>query len=306
MGSEGFRRRPFFGGTRLLPPVIKWLIIANAAAFILTDFLFAPFTIDGIPLGGSRGMVMYFLSLYPFGTNFFPWQLVTYMFLHGGLFHLLFNMLALWMFGMELEHTWGSRKFLTFYLLCGIGAGITNLMVAPLIGQVVPTIGASGAVFGILTAFGMMFPNRPVYLYFLFPIPAKFFIVGWIVLELLYGVAGTPDGVAHFAHLGGAAIGFLYLLNERGSLPFGKLSDRFGFRNPFRDDNRVRGEHGMNAEVRDARFYDLKTGRRMSGDSGGISQEVIDSILDKIGRAGYQSLTEDEKRILNEASKRMH
>lgn len=309
MGTEGYRKPGFLGGLKLFPPVIRWLFLLNGGIFLLFNFILAPFTIDGVPLGGRQGVITYFfLSLWPLGsTNFLPWQLFTYMFVHAGFFHILFNMFALWMFGMELENLWGSRKFLVYYLLCGLGGGIAHLLVGLMSGQVgVPTVGASGAVFGILTAFGFLFPNRRVYLYFLVPIEAKYFIMGWIGLELFYGVLGTSDGIAHFAHLGGAAVGFLYLLNEKGSLPFSGLATRFGFRNPFGKTERVEGDHGMRSEVRDARFYDIRTGRRMESENDQISQDVIDAILDKITTGGYQSLNEEEKRILNEASKRMN
>jgi hypothetical protein len=169
-------------------------------------------------------------------------------------------------------------------------------------------VGASGAIFGVLIAFGMLFPDRPVYLYFLLPIPAKYFIMGLIAIDLIYGVAGTPDGVAHFAHLGGAAAGFAYMLAERRNIAvpgwWSKVTG--GLRNPFSDSVRYEKRQGTKSEVRDARFYDIRTGRKADDGEKKISQEVIDSILDKIGTGGYQSLTEEEKRILNEASKRMN
>src|SRR6202008_2569552 len=146
--------------------------------------------------------------LYPVGQGFYPWQLFTYMFMHGGLMHLLFNMFALWMFGMELENTWGSRKFMLYYLICGVGAGLSNLFIGPLFGPAGPTVGASGAIYGVLIAFGMMFPDRPIFVYFLLPIRARYFVLIYITLEVYAGITGTADGIAHFAHLGGAAVGF--------------------------------------------------------------------------------------------------
>ena len=159
----GYYRPSFFGVFSLFPPVIKWLLISNTAIWLFTEFLFAPFTIGGTNLGGDRGIITNLLALWPIGTNFWPWQLGTYMFLHGGFSHLFFNMLALWMFGMELENVWGSKKFLTYYLTCGFGAGIANLLWALFISQGAPTVGASGAVYGILVAFGMLFPDRPIW-----------------------------------------------------------------------------------------------------------------------------------------------
>ncbi|MBI4534824.1 MAG: rhomboid family intramembrane serine protease, partial [Ignavibacteriae bacterium] len=155
-GPGAYYRPSFFGGFRFFPPVIKSLLISNAAIWLLVGFFLAPFTVGGVQIGGDRGLFTYYFALWPLGTNFWPWQLVTYMFMHGGLGHLFFNMLALWMFGMELENTWGSKRFLIYYLVCGLGAGISNLFVAPLVGPGAPTVGASGAVFGVLIAFGML------------------------------------------------------------------------------------------------------------------------------------------------------
>jgi membrane associated rhomboid family serine protease len=141
------------------------------------------------------------------------WQLVTYMFLHGGLFHLAFNMLALWMFGSELEYLWGSRRFLIYYFFTGVGAGITSAVFDP--NSTVPIVGASGAIFGLLLAFGMYFPNRPILIWFLFPVPAKYFVIIFGAFEFFASLPRRgglmSDGVAHLAHLGGLVFGFLYL-----------------------------------------------------------------------------------------------
>lgn len=141
--------------------------------------------------------------------KFFIWQLFTYAFLHGGLFHLLFNMFALWMFGCELERHWGSRVFIKYALVTGIGAGISTVIVSP--NLAVPTIGASGLVYGILLAYGLLFPNRMIYLYFLFPIKAKYFVLIFGALELFASWSGSTDNIAHLAHLGGMLFGFVYL-----------------------------------------------------------------------------------------------
>jgi membrane associated rhomboid family serine protease len=307
-GGPGTYYRPsFFGGLNFLPPVIKGLLISNVAAWFLVDFFLAPFTLLGRQIGGPGGLLTYFFALWPPGTNFWPWQVFTYMFLHGGFWHLFFNMLALWMFGMELENTWGSKKFFVYYLLCGLGAGIANILVAPLLGQVAPTVGASGAVFGVLIAFGMMFPDRPIYIYFLLPIRAKYFVAIYMGMELFYGVTGTSDGVAHFAHLGGAAVGFVYMLAEMGLIParswWYQLRGSVG--STFTRGGRVVHRDGMDDEVHDAKFYDIRSGRPFDNDEE-VNQDVIDTILDKISKGGYQSLTEEEKRILNEASKKIH
>jgi membrane associated rhomboid family serine protease len=299
-----YYRPKLFGGFRFFPPVIKYLLISNVTVWLLVDFFLAPFTIDGVSLGGANGILSYYLALWPLGTHFLPWQLFTYLFMHGGFAHIFFNMLALWMFGMELENTWGSKKFFIYYLTCGLGAGISNLLVAPLIGQAGPTIGASGAIFGVLVAFGMLFPDRPIYIYFLLPVRAKYFVAFYMAIELFYGVTGTSDGVAHFAHLGGAVVGIVYLLVDRGVIP---LKSWVNAMRTSRE--RTIGEYGRFGrnyeEVHEAKFYDIKSGQqRKSG--GPTTQEQIDAILDKISAGGYQSLTEEEKRILFEASKKLN
>jgi membrane associated rhomboid family serine protease len=150
--------------------------------------------------------------------GFWPWQLVTYSFLHGSISHILFNMFALWMFGVEIENYWGSQRFATFYFVCVVGAGLTQLVAS--YGAMYPTVGASGGVFGILLAFGLMFPNRRIML-LIPPIPmkAKYFVIGYGLIELYFGFTATQSGVAHFAHLGGMAFGFGLIQYWRGNLP---------------------------------------------------------------------------------------
>lgn len=160
-------------------------------------------------------------------TGFAPWQLISYGFLHGGLGHLFFNMFALYMFGLPIERLWGTRRFLIFYFFCMIGAGLVQLLVAGLTGGEYPTIGASGAVFGLLLAYGMMYPNATIML-LIPPIPmkAKYFVVGYGILTLFFGVTGTAAGIAHFAHLGGMAFGFVLIL-WWGSRASRRRTDRF-------------------------------------------------------------------------------
>jgi len=187
-----------------LTPAIKALIIANVAAFLVA--LVVP-TIT-LHFGLRPADVVGSLRL---------WQLVTYMFLHGGLFHILFNMLALWMFGVELEKMWGSRFFTRFYFIAGGGAALTTLLLSftplPFADQLYYslTIGASGAVYGVLLAYAMYFPHRPIYLYFVFPIPAKYFVMIIGAISLLSSMNGPGGGVAHTTHLGGLIAAYLYL-----------------------------------------------------------------------------------------------
>ena len=205
-----------------LPPVTKALLIANGLVFLLQQVLgdaFAPFALW--PLGDS-GMDP--LSSAP---GFMPWQLLTYGFLHGSFAHVLFNMLALLMFGAPLEHTWGDKRFLTFYLVCVAGAGLCQLVVASWAmsqgGGAYPTIGASGGVFGLLLAYGMLFPNQRVML-LIPPIPmkARTLVIVYGAIELMLGFTGLQPGVAHFAHLGGMLFGWLLIRYWRGQPPFGR------------------------------------------------------------------------------------
>jgi len=162
------------------------------------------------------------LTAYGLPALFQPWQLVSYAFLHGGPLHLLLNMYALWLFGSRLENSWGSRAFTLYYLVCVIGAAVIQLIVASYSGEVYPTIGASGGVFGVLLAFGMTYPNERLML--VFPpviLKAKWFVTIFGVIELWSGVTGTSPGVAHFAHLGGMLFGYLLLLHWRTHPPLG-------------------------------------------------------------------------------------
>ncbi len=188
-------------GFRVLPPVVKNLLIINLIVFLATMVLER--------YGYTHITSMLALNALPTG-RFRLWQLFTYMFMHSGWSHIIFNMFALWMFGYVLENYWGSRRFLVYYLVCGIGAGLCNLLVP---GWGI-TVGASGAVYGILLAFGMMFPEERIYLYFLMPIKAKWFVIGYAAIELLEGIFAT-DGIAHFAHLGGMLFGLLLILYWR-------------------------------------------------------------------------------------------
>jgi len=183
------------------PPLIINLLIINALVFMAQAFL---------PIDVSNSMTDLF-ALYS-GTYFRPWQLLTYMFMHASWEHLFFNMFALWMFGRILEYDLGSRRFLIFYLVCGMGAGLIQLGVNWIEGANGATIGASGAVFGILLAFGMLHPNDRIMLIFPpIPMKAKYFVIGYGALELIFGVTNTFGSVAHFAHLGGMLWGFLLL-----------------------------------------------------------------------------------------------
>ena len=204
-----------------LPPVTKALLIANGLVFLLQavlgDRVFTPFELwpAGMPDAYAAG-----------GARFMPWQLLSYGFMHGSLAHLLFNMLALVMFGAQLEYVWGQRRYLVYYLVCVVGAGLCQLAVSSWMLQqgqgVVHTVGASGGVFGLLLAYGMLFPNQRVML-LIPPIPmkARTLVIVYGAISLLFGLTGTQSGVAHFAHLGGMLFGWLLIRYWRGQPPFG-------------------------------------------------------------------------------------
>ncbi len=320
-----------FGRFSLFPPVIKFLLIANVAMFIL-DFLFFGQISFGSSLvtDPSTGMAAQmkitladYLALQPLGgslsgVGFWPWQIFTYQFMHGDLWHIFFNLFALWMFGTELEQKWGSRKFLVFYLLCGIGAGLLQMFIADR-----GTVGASGSIFGILLAFGLSFPNRPIFMFpFFIPIPAKFFIVIFGAIQLLLGFSDTSGGVAYFAHIAGAITGFL-LLKFGDSMGIYSFFDKFfpqGVLDGSGDATSYSSDFGggkkewrifradpphMKIRLEDSYEPPRQSGRTYNIDGEQITQDKIDSILDKISASGYQNLTEKEKYILNELSKKI-
>lgn len=186
------------------PAGVKWLLIINTAVFVFW-YLGGP-TIQSMmsPLELVPRLVVY-------SFPWFTYQLFTYMFLHGGISHLLFNMLALWMFGVPLEQTWGTRQFLKYYFLCGVGAGICDTTINALLHHDTSTIGASGAIYGLLLAFGVLFPDTQVLMYFLFPIKAKYLVMIYGAVELLLALGSRNSGISNLAHLGGMLFGLVYL-----------------------------------------------------------------------------------------------
>jgi membrane associated rhomboid family serine protease len=195
-----------FGG--LVPPGVKWLLIANSILFVV---YFLAQALEIVPLL----MLFQVLSLIPdWVVRGAFWQPVTYLFLHSPIsfFHVLFNMLTLWMFGSDLERDWGTRRFLNYYFFCGIGAGLCDVAARVLLGDgQTPTIGASGAIYGLLLAFGLLYPHRTVYFGMIFPIPARIFVLILGVIAFLSAIGGRGSNVAHVAHLGGMVFGYFYL-----------------------------------------------------------------------------------------------
>jgi membrane associated rhomboid family serine protease len=214
----------------------------------------------------------------------FIWQPVTYMFLHGGMFHLLFNMFALWMFGGEIERTWGTREFVKYYFITGTGAGLLTFLLS--FNSQTPTIGASGAIFGILVAFALMFPNRPIYLYFLFPVKAKYLVIFFGIIEFLASLRHTSDGIGHFAHLGGLIIGYIYIKADWRIPAFFRF---FNYPRYFRNYKHKRRMKAVDKKREKEREL----------------MERLDQILGKISQVGYDNLSKEEKKILEQASQHL-
>ncbi len=195
-----------------MTPAVKALIIANVAVFVIGWFIETlPLWLGMQPAAVVRGEI---------------WRLLTYMFVHDqrSFFHILFNMLALWMFGVELERTWGTRFFAKYYFVCGVGAALTTAILSFFPFAIFDTlyesltVGASGAIYGILLAYGLYFPHRPIYMYFLFPVPARYFVMIMGGISLLSSLGGSGGGIAHTTHLGGLVAGYLYLKRPKMNL----------------------------------------------------------------------------------------
>ena len=193
-----------------VPPIVKSLLIVNGVMFVLQMYIgnvmIAELALWPLDLSPGPGIA---ITRPQFGIS----QLVTYAFLHGGVMHLLLNMYALWMFGSRIENLWGSKVFAVYYFVCVIGAGLMQLLVSSQGENIYPTVGASGGVFGLLLAFGMFFPRERLILIFPpIPMEARWFVIMFGAIELWFGITGTAEGIAHFAHLGGMLFGFILIL----------------------------------------------------------------------------------------------
>ena len=248
----------------LMTPMVKRILIINISVFVLDLLLMSFFRLRlSLYFGLVPKLIVSELAFF---------QFFTYMFLHGNFFHLFWNMFILWMFGSDLEREWGAKEFLFFYLLTGVGAGLLNFLA--MLNSMIPTIGASGAIYGLLAAFGMLFPNRLIYIYFLFPVKAKYFVlfIGFITFTSAFSY--SDSNIAHFAHLGGMLFGYLYIRSN---------FQLFKFKNFFK-----RGDPGMTVHWKEDDSEDLKS--------------EVDRILDKIQQSGFESLTEKERETLKNAS----
>jgi membrane associated rhomboid family serine protease len=265
-----------FGGG--LTEWVKVLIIINVAVYLAQMFAWSTLVRN---FGLIPAEVVSELRL---------WQFFTYMFLHGGFFHLLWNMLILWMFGSEMERTWGPETFIRYYFFTGVGAGVLTWILSP--GSPIPNIGASGALYGILLAYAMTYPNRLIYIYFLIPVRAKYLVLVFGIFEFMASIRHTSDGIGHFAHLGGMLFGLIYLRwfgIASWARPRGK-----GWWDPasWRESGR-RWRRKQHLKVID--FQEKRDAAR---------KLEIDKILEKIARDGMDSLSAREKKMLEEESNR--
>lgn len=306
---------------RNIPIVTRNLLIINVLVYLLASV---------VQLGGKSltdwGALHFFMA-----SDFHVYQFITYQFLHGGFTHLFFNMFALWMFGCVIENVWGPKKFIFYYIFCGIGAGLCQemvqyisfaadgltsldpaqvlnvngqrLMTVDQIMNLSSTIGASGAVYGILLAFGMTFPNERIFIFPLpIPIKAKWFVAIYAIIEFVSAMSSVGDGVAHMAHIGGMLFGFLLILywRKRPNSYFNVDATRQFFdkwsrtsRTSHTGETSYTSRNTTYSRPEDDMEYNARKKAR---------QEEIDKILDKIRVSGYDSLSKEEKRRLFEAS----
>lgn len=271
-----------------IPVVTRNLLIINFLVFA-ADFVLQMYGIRISYLGG-----LHYLE----SPDFHLYQFLTYQFMHGSFTHIFFNMFALWMFGCVIERMWGPKRYLLYYLVCGIGAGLCQELVQFLTGSYSLTIGASGAVYGILLAFGMMFPEERMFVFPLpVPIKAKWFVIGYAGIELFSAINSAGDGVAHMAHLGGMLFGFLLIRYwQRHPYQDFDLSGVRQFMERFGDHSQQKRKPQPGPQPRQETDMEYNARRQQR-------QAEIDKILDKIRVSGYDSLTKDEKQRLFDASR---
>jgi len=277
--TAGFR----FGGP--LTQTVKKLLIINGGIFLFQQFcnLFFPGVIENFFGLSQTGLI----------SNFMIWQIFTYMFLHGGWFHIIFNLLVLWMFGGDLEDRWGKNLFLHYYIFSGVGAGvfiaIINYILYSNYGLSPPTIGASGAIFGILLAYALTWPNREVLLYFLIPVKVKYLIIGLGVMEFfgtLSTVSGSGGNISHIGHLGGIISGYIYIVYKSKKQSSENLFSK-GISTYF------------NQKLKDKRIKK----KQKEIETRIKAKKIIDNLLEKIARDGMSSLSPNERRNLEWARK---
>lgn len=264
-----------------LTVAVKYLLIINCVVYLLQHVVERL-----VNLPGAEPALIRWFGLHPAWvfSKFQIWPIFTYMFLHSqsDLFHLLFNMFVLWMFGCEVERTLGAREFIKYYLICGIGAGLVHMLIY--FDSDIAVVGASGAIYGVMVAFAVLFPERVItlllFLFLPFQIKAKYLVMIFAAISLFYGVFASGRGVADFAHLGGMAVGFAYLkLDWRLDYFMSRIRRKRESKQALK---KLKGQQNMQ------RF-----------------RERVDEILDKINEVGYDKLNAEEKRILQQASQQL-
>ncbi len=265
--QSSFSRGNYFG-PRLFTDAIKLLISINIIIFLLQS------------ISGQERILFQLFGIVPTNTfgQLMLWQPFTYLFLHGGIWHVLINMFVLWMFGSELETLWGRQEFLKYYFFTGVGSGLVTVLFS--LNSPVAVVGASGAIYGILLAYGLIFPNRYVYLYFFIPVRVKYFVIVIGALAFFSSLGSSSSGVSHLTHFSGMLIGFGYL----------------------KSNVRLDALKNMVMQQKDGiRHRIIKKKRRRDDD---LRLEV-DRMLDRINEVGYDGLSEKEKKFLYEASKKL-
>jgi len=264
--SSGFRNN-FRNSPAMIPSAVKILLIINTIVFLMVEISGMQFELFYINFGLVPATVW---------SSFMIWQPITYLFLHGGFIHLLFNMFVLWMFGKDLENQWGFIPFLKYYFACGIGAGIATSIFGW--GSFTPVIGASGAIYGLLLAYGLTYPNRLVYLYGIFPIKVKFMVIGMGVIAFFASMTSANSTVSHITHMAGMVVGLIYLQSK---INFKHLK-------LWLIDRKI---HSLN----------VKIAKRENSDH--QLQKKVDKVLEKLNTEGWDGLTEEEQNVLHNASR---
>ncbi len=265
--QSSFSRGNYFG-PRLFTDAIKLLVSINFLVFLLQT------------ISGQERILFQLFGMVPKNTwsQLMIWQPFTYLFFHGGIWHVLINMFVLWMFGSELETVWGKKEFLKYYFITGIGSGLVTIFFS--LNSLIPVVGASGAVYGILLAYGLTFPNRYVYLYFLIPVKVKFFVIVIGGIAFFSSIGAGSSGVSHLTHLSGMLIGLGYLKSNH------KLDMVKNILVKQKDEIRHRIIKNKRRRDEDLRFE-------------------VDQLLDRINEVGYDGLSDKQKKFLYEASKKL-
>ena len=265
--QSSFSRGNYFG-PRLFTDAIKLLVSINFLVFLLQT------------ISGQERILFQLFGMVPKNTwsQLMVWQPFTYLFFHGGIWHVLINMFVLWMFGSELETVWGKKEFLKYYFITGIGSGLVTIFFS--LNSLIPVVGASGAVYGILLAYGLTFPNRYVYLYFLIPVKVKFFVIVIGGIAFFSSIGAGSSGVSHLTHLSGMLIGLGYLKSNY------KLDMVKNILVKQKDSIRHRIIKNKRRRDEDLRFE-------------------VDQLLDRINEVGYDGLSDKQKKFLYEASKKL-